>query len=379
MKDKLKKSNNYKGVFYYIKEGKKIYLYIHKYKSVIDGIEKILSKRKIVGSESDGITEKIAFLEKVKSQELLKKEAVIKKEALPTFNEVVTKYFATNNCKSKYKLELTYNKYIKNMGFAKKTITLVARLEILEWRNNMLSDFKLSKGTVNVYLSFLVSIFHFAVNNNLDRGFFFNKPLPTYKVMFKQAKVKRQGWLSHQDIRLLLQTVKSHKDKHLYPFVAIAVYTGARFRTILNIQKKDINLDRLLISIQDTKNQSRYYVGLNEDLYHILYERISLLKNPNDYLFQNDGILINARSFEERLLKILDKLFNQGLDRKDSVHKIVIHSLRHTCASHLASEGASMQVIQKQLNHNSEYQSKVYTKVSPESAILYAMKLNFGE
>ena len=101
------------------------------------------------------------------------------------------------------------------------------------------------------------------------------------------------------------------------------------------------------------------------------------MKNPNDYLFQNDGILINARSLEERLLKILDELFNQGLDRKDSVHRIVIHSLRHTCASHLASEGASMQVIQKQLNHSSEYQSKVYTKLSPESAISYAMKLDF--
>jgi len=263
------------------------------------------------------------------------------------------------------------------MAFAKKNITLVTRLEILEWRNNILSDFKLSKGTVNVYLSFLVSIFNFAVNNNLDRGFFFNKPLPTYKVMFKQTKVKRQGWLSDQDIRLLLQTVKSHKDKHLYPFVAIAVYTGARFRSILNIQKKDINFDRLLISIQDAKNQSRYYVALNEDLYPILYERILLLKNPNDYLFQNDGVLINAKSFEKRLLKILDELFNQGLDKKDSVHRIVIHSLRHTCASQLASAGASMQIIQKQLNHNSEYQSKVYTKLSPESAMSYAMKLNF--
>lgn len=372
----LVKSKNYKGVFYYFKEGKKIYLYKYNHKCVVDGAEVILKKQKIVGYESDGITEKIAFLEKIKSQESLKNEVKRKKEYIPTLNELADKYFATTDAKSKKQMQQGYNKYIKNSSFAKIPVSPKIRLAVLEFRNSLLG--KLSKKTINDYITLITLILNFGIDNNLDKGVFANHPYPTFKCRFKKANLKREGYLSEEDCRLLLDTVRNHKDKHLYLFVIIAIYTGARFQSILNIQKKDINFDRSFINIGNTKNKTTYASYFNEKIGAILYSRASLLNNPNDYLFQDEGVRINAKCFQSRLLKILDKLFNQGLDKKDTVHRIVIHSLRHTLASLMAMQGASMLMIQKQLDHSSEHQSKVYTKLSPESVTSYVTKLDFG-
>lgn len=374
---KLIKSKKYKGVFYFIKEGKKFYSYRYHYKHTVDGIEKKLEKNKIVGSESDGITEKIAFLEKVKSQGVLKNKTKIKKETLPTLNELSEKYFSVTDAKSKKKMQQRYNKYIKDASFAKIPINPNMRLSIFEWRNNLLE--KLSKKTINDYITLIAVILNFGKDNNLDKGLFDNHTMPTYKCKFKKANVKRQGWLSQEEIVLLLNTVKLDKDKHLYLFVMIALYTGARFQSILNIQKKDINFDSSFINIKNGKTEKVYTCFFNEKLAPLLHHRVLLLNNPNDYLFQDEGIRINTETFQKRLLKILDKLFNQGLDKKDTANRIVIHSLRHTCASHMAMNGASGAEIKGQLDHASIAQSDAYIKISHKNAKESPMRLDFGD
>lgn len=58
--------------------------------------------------------------------------------------------------------------------------------------------------------------------------------------------------------------------------------------------------------------------------------------------------------------------FNKGLE-KDRKNKAVIHTLRHTFATHLAKVGTSIYTIQKLLNHSDITMTMRYAKFSPEN------------
>ncbi len=63
------------------------------------------------------------------------------------------------------------------------------------------------------------------------------------------------------------------------------------------------------------------------------------------------------------LQPILNKLFNDGLDKADAKRRTVIHTLRHTFASQLAIAGTPIFTIQKLLNHKEIEQTMRYAKL----------------
>ena len=48
----------------------------------------------------------------------------------------------------------------------------------------------------------------------------------------------------------------------------------------------------------------------------------------------------------------LDRLFNIGLEKDDAKNRTVIHTLRHTFASHLAINGTPIFTIKELMNHS---------------------------
>lgn len=79
----------------------------------------------------------------------------------------------------------------------------------------------------------------------------------------------------------------------------------------------------------------------------------------------NDKIFITNP--EKRLRSILDELFNKGIDNSDRKNKVVIHTLRHTFASHLAINGTPIFTIQKLMNHKDIKMTMRYAKLAPDS------------
>ncbi len=97
----------------------------------------------------------------------------------------------------------------------------------------------------------------------------------------------------------------------------------------------------------------------------------NFIKLTQNYLqslsFSNDGYKIGARHLQTRLKPLLDELFNQGLDKKDRKNRIVIHSLRHTCASQLAIANVPIRQIQELLNHADISQTVRYAKLQDDA------------
>ena len=112
-----------------------------------------------------------------------------------------------------------------------------------------------------------------------------------------------------------------------------------------------------------------YTQFLQDELIAKLREYLPSL-NANDYVVTQKGLQekkADHKQIHRRLKPILDKLFNKGLKDDDITNRAVIHTLRHSFASHLAINGTPIFTIQKLMNHSDIKQTLRYAKLAPDS------------
>ena len=115
----------------------------------------------------------------------------------------------------------------------------------------------------------------------------------------------------------------------------------------------------MIVTIKNNKGGTTYKAFLTKRVLDIL--NLSD-KSPNDTLFSS-----SERTIQRGLQKVLNELFNEGLDTKDSKNRVVIHTLRHTFASQLAIAGTPIFVIKKLLDHKNIEDTLRYAKLSPDN------------
>ena len=211
---------------------------------------------------------------------------------------------------------------------------------MLNFRNSFIS--KKAPKTINGIIQLLTAIINYSIKT---KGLKIVNPcvgVPRLK-----TNDKRERFLSTNEIQTLMY---EFEDEDLFLFTKLALCTGGRLETILHIQKKDIDIDNGFITLHDLKNDETYTGFLTEDIMMHLKEYLSTL-NKNDYIVGGYHKKYPTRTISRYMKKVLDDLFNGGLDTKDSKNRVVIHTLRHTFASHLAINGIPIFTIQKLMNH----------------------------
>lgn len=177
----------------------------------------------------------------------------------------------------------------------------------------------------------------------------------------KKPNNKRERFLELIEIELLRKEVASKEDFALELFVELALCTGARLEGILNIKKKDLALSTKSVTISDFKTKSTYTGFLSKRALEMINQIYTAL-SPNDSLVNKPKATI-----QNVLQPLLNKLFNQNLDISDATNRVVIHTLRHTFASHLAIKGTPILTIKKLMNHSGINHTLRYAKLMPGS------------
>ncbi|QOY51816.1 tyrosine-type recombinase/integrase [Candidatus Sulfurimonas baltica] len=362
-------SKKYPGVQYYIKDnGVKSYSIRYK-----DESGKL--KRVQVGDESDGTTEvycknkRIEILNAQNKGEQPPKIVKNHRKKIITLDDVADKYFSSmDNTTSTHERLSKYNKHLSEQ-FGRHSITNIKKTDLEDLQKSIIDDKKLSKKTANMILELFSTIFRFGFNEEL-----YEAVNPAMKVKRFKVKNTRERFLRVSEIEelykqaILKDEEKDHGDL-LEVFVKLALTTGARLEGILNIKKRDIDLESDIIRITDFKNGGEIYSGyVTKTTRDLLTNKLNLL-NYNDNLvsFNNDGKQISARQIQTRLKPILDDLFNVGLDTKDRANRIVIHSLRHTFASQLAISNVPIRQIQELMNHADIRETMKYAKLQDDA------------
>jgi integrase/recombinase XerC len=142
--------------------------------------------------------------------------------------------------------------------------------------------------------------------------------------------------------------------------VELLYFTGCRVNEIINLKKKDVDYKKASIKIIG-KGKKERIVPVNQSLLELMKTYLLAWKNNNrtPYLLSdNKGKKIYAM-FIWRLIK---KYFNpQAININVSSHTI-----RHSIATHIYENGASLYDVQKFLSHTRVSSTCAYIHIDPE-------------
>ncbi|PAF49183.1 hypothetical protein BKH41_03625 [Helicobacter sp. 12S02232-10] len=297
-----------------------------------------------VGSKFQGWNEKKAFNKKIELEHSYVDRKPVK------FSEAVARFLEVQKSHLRKKTLSTYKGAVKSIDFLMdKKVENIAQKEINDLKIELRE--KLSPATISRAIMLVKQIIKFAESEYGIK----NPHIDNFKNL--NIDNKRERFLKKDEILLLKKALKNEYECLL--FVNLALCTGARLMTLLEIRKKDIDLKTKTIALNDFKNSSKYQGYLNS-------ETIELILKKWDNLQDDDKVIQRSkRLLTERLREVFNQLFNQN--NPSTKQKVVIHTLRHTFASHLAIQGTPIQIIQKLLNHKDIQMTMRYSHLMPDS------------
>lgn len=312
---------------------------------------------KKVGRKSEGVTEKkcMELRNQILSEQRHGIDLSQKSFKHLTFDVLAQKYFSS--------LEVTSQKRYRQM-YAKHVISNFGDVVIAKLDDSFIDELralKLSDGYSNSTVEQIVKLIQRIINFGVRRGILIYSPFRDIKPF--KINNTRLRYLSKDEIDTLYLAV--NHNVVLLLFVTLALGTGARARSILSVQKKDINVENKSITLKDFKRNSTY-IGYLDDVSFLMVLKHIEFYDANSYVVSYCGLEIDYQTVYRKLTKVFEQ-FNQNLSRDDRANRVVIHTLRHTFASHLAISGVSIQEIQKLMNHNDIKQTLKYAKLSPDS------------
>jgi len=362
-------SKKYDGLQLYHKSNKDVSYYI-RYKDEQNKLRRIK-----IGDKSKGITENYCYLKRAEilnSIRLGEEPPALarkKRKTVITLDEIGERYFKIREAHINVDVKYILKNYPKRLRekFGKDDIDTITTDRIFDFQIELKKK-GWAHSTINYTINFLARLFNFAIEEEL-----YHNPNPVKHKKIKNLKVnnERERYLTSEEIQLLYANIE---EKTLWLFTQLALSTGGRLETILQIQAKDINLTNKMITLKDLKNNSNYKGFIPSDLFTYLKEYLPTL-SVNDYVVGGKKIKYSDRTMRRKMKNIFDPLFNEGLDSKDAKNRVVIHSLRHTFASHLAINGTPIFTIQKLMNHRDIKMTMRYAKLAPDSGMDFVNKL----
>ena len=349
------KSKKYIGVYYQTLQNKDKAYYIT-YK------ENNKKKWLKIGLHSEGIREQLCS---EKRNEITSKlrlgedlPEVAKRNTL-TLNEVATKFYDEKelhnkqNKKTRARVEKHIQSTLGDTPLNKITKDNISKIQIDKSK-------VLAPASVNFIIGQLSAIFNWAIENELvDKN-------PCKFVKNIKVDNTRLRYLELEEIKLLKDRLRN--DRHLYYFVMLGLSTGGRLQTLCNIKANDFK-NNGTISLYDFKNESEYFGFIETSLFKEIKQFISNNEiKENDFLFQTTQIENYMNQYYYRQLQpIFDELFNSKVKNLTKQDKVVIHTLRHTFASHLAINNTPILTIKKLMNHSDINTTMKYAKLSKGS------------
>jgi len=325
-------------------------------------------KFKTIGKYSDGIREAYCHQTRTKimnevrlgeQPDIIKKKN-IQKEII-TLHQLFLNYKEQkkHENKSLLKAEQMYMVYIYKR-FGNQDIDTITTDDVVKFKQDLL-DKNLAGSTINGNITFIGTLFNLAIDDKIYEK---SNPVKSKKLKAIKLDNARDRYLTTKEVQDLFDAVK--ENEVLTMFVKLSLTTGGRLETILNIQKKDINLDNGTITLKDLKTNTTYTGFLSDEIVQLLEKQNGTL-SPNSYIVGGGLTKFATRTLQRHLKYILDDLFNEGLDTRDAKNRTVIHTLRHTFASHLAINGIPIFTIQKLMNHSDIKMTMRYAKLAPDS------------
>lgn len=217
-------------------------------------------------------------------------------------------------------------------------------------RDQLLTDEGLSPATVNRYLAALSKAF-----SNAAQEWHWLRDNPLRNISKPEEPRGRVRYLSDEERAALLEACRNSEYRPLYLIVLFALTTGMRRGELLGLRWPDVDLERRVAVLQNTKNGDRRSVPIVPEVAELLREHGRVRRLDNDLIFTRDAAEVWT----------FDKAWYAAL-KAAKVKDFRFHDLRHTAASYLAMSGASVPELAAVLGHRTLQMVKRYAHLSDQ-------------
>jgi integrase len=178
---------------------------------------------------------------------------------------------------------------------------------------------------------------------------------PLAKVSKPKEPRGRVRYLADDERERLLNACRESANPFLYTAVVLALSTGARRTEIWSLRWPDVDLQRGVITLHETKNGERRVLPLVGHAHEQVKEHARVPRLDTDLLFP-------SRRDPKQPID-LRKPWETAL-QKAGIADFRWHDLRHCCASYLAMNGATLAEIAEVLGHKTLQMVRRYAHLS---------------
>ena len=232
--------------------------------------------------------------------------------------------------------------------FFKKPLAQITTADIRKYLSSF-SDVKSS--TIGTKLSVLKSFFSWLVSEEiLLRN-------PTSKIKLPKTPDRLPKGLTIEELELIRESCQTLRERAL---IEVMYSTAGRLHEIVNMDKDDINIQKMSTRIIGKGNKERISYLSFKALYH-------LKKYLNSRSDNNDALFVTER-------KPFNRISGRSIEREiDEIHKrsgiskkLTPHVLRHSYACLSMDAGIELADLQSLMGHSQPSTTLVYAKVSEE-------------
>ena len=159
--------------------------------------------------------------------------------------------------------------------------------------------------------------------------------------------------LSRNEVARILACLSNRKHRCM---ISLIYSAGLRRSELLNLTPKDIISERMLVRIMGKGRKCRYSL-LSEKLLKDLREYFKEYR-PQKWLFEGET------PGEPYSASALVKILKEAASHAGIKHRVHVHMLRHSFATHLLEQGTDLRTIQELLGHNDIKTTSIYLHVT---------------
>ncbi|MGB4773935.1 MAG: tyrosine-type recombinase/integrase, partial [Daejeonella sp.] len=202
--------------------------------------------------------------------------------------------------------------------------------------------------------------------------FYFEQVLGREKFFWEIPRPKKPlqlpNILGEKELAALFNAITNKKHKAI---LFTAYSAGLRVSETVNIKQSDIDSNRMVIKIENSKGKKDRFVNLSPVLLDVLRDYIkSSNPRPKTFLFESEE---PNRPYSSRSAQ---KVFQRAKEIAGIRKEVSFHSLRHSFATHLLEKGIDIRYIKDILGHFDIKTTERYTHVSKTKLITITSPLD---
>jgi integrase len=260
----------------------------------------------------------------------------VKPEYTTTFGELAEKYIQLHQDQRSWKDCKAHVVRALVQEFGHKKLAQITRLDLEEWRKKRLTG---PDGTPRAEATVDQDMAHFRhmLAKAKEWSLLQISPFDTGSSLFYRPDNKRTRFLSEEEMEALFRAC----PPALRTILEVSILTGLRKGNLLNLKWEQVRDGYINIPAEEMKAKKAFKLPISGRLAEIFKELRwkHHLKSP--YVFVNE---------RGKQIKDIDYLF-QIARKKAGIHNLRFHDLRHTFASHLVMNGASLPAVKELLGH----------------------------